>query len=52
MTALASIFCEVMDSTLTGTHRVSIGTIADVHLLKGEALIYAQSRFHRLQAVA
>lgn len=52
MTALASISCEVMDGTLTGTHRVFIGRIADVHLLEGEALVYAQSRFHRLQAVA
>ncbi|MFC3612631.1 flavin reductase family protein [Lutimaribacter marinistellae] len=52
--ALASISCKVTATTEAGGHSVFIGRIEDVAFADedGGALVYAQSRFHRLQSVA
>jgi flavin reductase (NADH) len=50
--ALASLSCELLSQSETGSHVIFIGKIEDVALTTGEALIYAQSKFHRLAAVA
>ncbi|WP_425053873.1 flavin reductase family protein [Psychromarinibacter sp. S121] len=51
--ALASISCEVTAATDAGSHTVFIGRMTDVAFAEnGEALIYAGTRFHRIEAVA
>lgn len=40
--------CEVSEAIDTGSHTIFIGRIAEVRLGQGAALIYEQSRFHRL----
>lgn len=50
--ALASISCEVDGSTKNGSHQVFFGRIEHVKVKEGQALIYAKSKFHRLEAVA
>lgn len=49
--ALASLSCEVTSSSENGSHMVFIGAIKDAALSEGDALIYAQSHFRRLEAV-
>ena len=46
--ALASISCQVIATTGSGSHSIFIGQIEDVAIAEGEALIYAQSKFQRL----
>lgn len=43
--------CEVSEILNAGTHRVVIGRIVDVRHGPGEALVYMQSRFHRLTPI-
>ncbi|TNE67263.1 MAG: flavin reductase [Rhodobacteraceae bacterium] len=50
-TALASLSCRVTSSSENGSHMVFIGAIEDAALREGEALIYARSRFRRLETV-
>jgi Conserved protein/domain typically associated with flavoprotein oxygenases, DIM6/NTAB family len=49
--ALASLSCRVTSQSENGSHMVFIGTIEDVALGDGEALVYARSKFRRLEAV-
>jgi flavin reductase (DIM6/NTAB) family NADH-FMN oxidoreductase RutF len=49
--ALASLSCDVTSSSENGSHMVFVGAIKDAALREGEALIYAQSNFRRLEAV-
>lgn len=49
--ALASISCEVTATTEAGSHSIIIGRIDDVVFAGGDALIYAHSKFHRLECV-
>lgn len=41
--------CTVSHSLMAGSHQVFIGRIEGLHLGEGAALVYEQSRFHRLQ---
>ncbi len=50
--ALASLSCDVLTETDSGTHRIFIGRIEDVAQTAGDPLIYARAQFHRLQKVA
>lgn len=50
LTALACLSCRVMTESESGSHRIFVGEIEEAHLAPGNALIYARSRFHRLQA--
>ncbi|NIZ09347.1 flavin reductase family protein [Pseudooceanicola sp. HF7] len=50
--ALASLSCVVENTMQSGSHQVFFGRIEGIHAGAGEALIYAQSRFRRLEAVA
>ncbi|WP_353476388.1 flavin reductase family protein (plasmid) [Salipiger sp. H15] len=50
--ALASISCEVVTATDAGSHTVFIGRIEHVAIAGGEALVFARSKFHRLECVA
>lgn len=52
MGSLASISCRVTTRSEAGTHKVFIGAIEDVALGDGDALVYAQSAFRTLAAVA
>jgi len=47
--ALASLCCTVTSHSDAGSHRVFIGRIEESTFAAGDALVYAQSRFHRLQ---
>ncbi|ATG46804.1 4-hydroxyphenylacetate 3-monooxygenase [Celeribacter ethanolicus] len=49
--ALASLSCRVTSASENGSHMVFIGAIEDAALRDGEALIYAQSSFRRLEPV-
>lgn len=49
LTALACLSCRVLTESDSGSHRIFVGEIEDAHLAPGDALIYARSRFHRLQ---
>ncbi|KZL05049.1 4-hydroxyphenylacetate 3-monooxygenase reductase component [Pseudovibrio axinellae] len=49
--AIASISCEVSTSTEAGSHQVFIGRIEHMQTGQGEALVYAQSKFHKLANV-
>ena len=46
--ASVALSCEVTSSVLAGTHRIFIGRIIGLANGDGAALIYEQSRFHRL----
>jgi flavin reductase (DIM6/NTAB) family NADH-FMN oxidoreductase RutF len=46
--AMVALSCEVTSSVQTGTHRIFIGQISNLAHGDGAALIYEQSRFHRL----
>jgi flavin reductase (DIM6/NTAB) family NADH-FMN oxidoreductase RutF len=46
--ALASISCEVITSTETGSHSIFVGQMEEVTVSPGEPLIYARAKFHRL----
>lgn len=46
--AMLAFSCEVTSSVLAGTHRIFIGQINGLAHGNGAALIYEQSRFHRL----
>lgn len=46
--APVSFSCEVAEAIDTGSHTIFIGQIAAVRLGEGAALLYEQSRFHRL----
>ncbi|MAQ85679.1 MAG: flavin reductase [Maritimibacter sp.] len=48
--ALVCLCCEVDSHSDSGTHRIFIGRIKESTRANGEALVYAQSRFRRLQA--
>ena len=50
LTALACLSCRVLTESDSGSHRIFVGGIEDAILAPGDALVYAQSRFHRLQA--
>ena len=50
--ALASVSCTVIATTDAGSHSIFVGSIEDVAFDQGEALIYAQSKFHRLTELA
>lgn len=50
LTALACLSCRVLTESDSGSHRIFVGEIEKAHLAPGDALIYARSRFHRLQA--
>lgn len=53
--SVVSMSCEVTKRMEAGSHSVFIGTIVAIETGEGAALIYEQSRFHRLtplQAVA
>lgn len=50
--ALASLSCVLRTQTEADSHMVFIGGIREVALTAGDALIYAQSQFRRLAAVA
>lgn len=47
--ALVSLSCSVTSQSEIGSHIVFIGRLEDVALREGEALIYAQSKFRRLE---
>lgn len=47
--AVANFSCDVAEMTDAGSHTVFIGHIAEIDLGEGPALVYEQSRFHRLQ---
>lgn len=47
--ARVAFSCEVTDSMQAGSHQVFIGRITQIHHGDGEALMFEQSRFHRLQ---
>ena len=53
-TAPACLSCRVLSQTDSGNHRIFVAGIEDAHLAPGDApgdaLVYARSRFHRLQA--
>ena len=49
-TALACLCCRVTTESDSGSHRIFVAEIEDAHLADGDALVYARSRFHRLQA--
>ncbi|MCA2010299.1 flavin reductase family protein [Pararhodobacter sp. CCB-MM2] len=46
--ALVAFSCEVAESSAAGTHQVFIGQITDISQSAGAALLYEQSRFHKL----
>lgn len=46
--ARVAFSCEVAESLTAGTHQVFIGQISAIYHGEGEALIFEQSRFHRL----
>lgn len=48
-TALASLSCRVISLSENGSHMVFIGAIEEAALQEGEALIYARSKFGRLE---
>ncbi|KPQ08318.1 MAG: flavin reductase (NADH) [Rhodobacteraceae bacterium HLUCCA12] len=47
--ARVAFSCELSDAVRAGSHHVLIGRIVDIHHGEGEALVFEQSRFHRLQ---
>ena len=47
--ALASLSCSVTSYSDAGSHRIFIGQIEETTRSAGSALVYARSRFHRLQ---
>lgn len=49
VTALASLSCRVSSAQDNGSHRIFIGEIEAAALATGEALVYARTRFRRLQ---
>lgn len=46
--ARVAFSCEVAETIAAGTHQVFIGQITDIAQGSGAALLYEQSRFHRL----
>ncbi|WP_461471757.1 flavin reductase family protein [Pararhodobacter sp.] len=46
--ARVAFSCEVAESLTAGTHQVFIGQITGIRHGEGAALLYEQSRFHRL----
>ncbi len=50
LTALACLSCRVLTESDSGSHRIFVGEIEEAHLAPGDALVYARSCFHRLQA--
>lgn len=50
LTALACLSCRVLTESDSGSHRIFVGEIEDAVLADGDALVYARSGFHRLQA--
>lgn len=46
--SVVSLSCEVTERMEAGSHSVFIGTIVAIETGEGAALIYEQSRFHRL----
>ncbi|PWE29732.1 nitrilotriacetate monooxygenase [Pararhodobacter marinus] len=46
--ARVAFSCEVAESLTAGTHQIFIGQITDISEADGAALLYEQSRFHRL----
>ena len=49
LTALACLSCKVLTESNSGGHRIFVGEIEEAILTQGDALVYARSRFHRLQ---
>lgn len=47
--ARVAFSCEVTEKVEAGSHQVFIGRIVDIHHGDGAALVFEQSRFHRLQ---
>ena len=47
--ARVAFSCAVTESMQAGSHQVFIGRITEIHHGEGEALMFEQSRFHRLQ---
>jgi len=47
--AILAFSCDVTDEMKAGSHTVFIGRIVEIHHGEGAALVYEQSRFHRLQ---
>ena len=43
--------CEVSESLQAGTHQIFIGRIVEILQAPGAALVYEQSRFHRLEPI-
>ena len=50
LTALACLSCRVLTESDSGSHRIFVAEIEEAILAPGDALVYARSRFHRLQA--
>ena len=46
--AVVGFSCEVVEAMDSGTHTVFIGTVTALAIREGAALVYEQSRFHRL----
>jgi len=49
--ARVAFCCEVAETVPAGTHQVIIGRIVDILQGPGQALVYEQSRFHRLAPI-
>ena len=49
--SIATFSCEVREQLDAGTHSVFIGTVTAIATSEGDALVYEQSRFHRLEPV-
>ena len=49
--ARVAFSCAVAETLTAGTHQVFIGQIADIAQGEGAALVYEQSRFHRLDPI-
>ena len=49
--AVVSFSCDVTEAVDAGTHTVFIGKIVDIRQGDGPALVYEQSRFHRLSPI-
>jgi flavin reductase (DIM6/NTAB) family NADH-FMN oxidoreductase RutF len=49
--ARVAFSCDVAESLTAGTHQVFIGQITEIAQGEGAALIYEQSRFHRLDPI-
>ena len=49
LTALACLSCKALTKSDSGSYRIFVGEIEEAILVQGDALVYARSRFHRLQ---